>query len=66
MAVTRHLIFGSYFCTFAQAAGRLHICTYVVTRSRPYLLHLLHLGQHAVRTLPVALLVNVSTNQRVN
>ena len=35
MAVSCHLIFGSYFCTFAQAAGGLHISTYVVTRSRP-------------------------------
>ncbi|MEY3392636.1 MAG: hypothetical protein RLZZ322_1485, partial [Verrucomicrobiota bacterium] len=32
MAVTCHLIFGSYFCTFTQAEGGLHICTYVVTR----------------------------------
>jgi hypothetical protein len=39
MAVTCHLIFGSYFCTFAQTAGGLHFCTYVVTRSRPYPLH---------------------------
>jgi hypothetical protein len=27
VAVTRHLIFASYFCTFAQAVGGLHFCT---------------------------------------
>ena len=53
MAVTCHLIFGSYFCTFAQAAGGLHFCTYVVTRSRPYPLH----------SLSTCQLVNGSTGQ---